>query len=127
MNLIEALNLEKLQLTEKGFHVQMNLSEFHQQPFGFVNGGAIIAFAEVVAGQASNQLGNGEYYAVGQNVTANHLNSKKCEGYLCAEAELLHKGKRSHVWSIRVVDEKGVLISQITVLNSLIYKTNDPN
>lgn len=120
MDLIEALNIGKIELTEKEFCVTMKLSNFHKQPFGYINGGAIIAFSEIVSGQASNLLGKKEYYAVGQTITAHHIKSKKSEGYLYAKGELLHKGRRSHVWNINVVDEEDNLISQVTVVNALI-------
>ncbi len=122
MTLIDALDIQNIRLTEKGYVARMLLGEFHEQLFGFVNGGAVLAFAEITAGQASNLLGEEKYYAVGQTITGNHLKKKKAEGYLCAAGELLHKGKRSHVWNIRILDEHGMLISQVTVVNALVMK-----
>lgn len=122
MTLIDSLNIQDIQLTRDGYETKMLLGEFHAQPFGFVNGGAILAFAEITAGQASNLLGDGEYYAVGQSINGNHLKKKQAEGYLYAAGELLHKGRRSHVWNIRILDENGLLISQVTVVNALVMK-----
>ena len=68
MTLIEQLNIRGTRLTEEGYEAEMILGEFHAQPLGLVNGGTILAFAEITAGQASNLLGKGSYYAVGQTI-----------------------------------------------------------
>lgn len=124
MNFIEALDIKDIQLSKDSYTAKMCLGEFHKQPFGFVNGGAILAFAEITAGYASNLFGQGKYHALGQSINGNHLKAKQSEGYLYAEAELLHKGNRNHVWSIRISDEQGLLISQVTVVNALIMSEN---
>lgn len=123
MNLIEALQMEEVLLTETGYRSGMRLGKFHEQPFGYVNGGALLAFGEITAGKASNQLLGGSYYAVGQSVSANHMKAMKAEGILYAEAEILHKGNNSHVWSIRMVNQQGVVISLITVTNTIVQKS----
>lgn len=120
MNLIEALDIQEILVTENQFEAKMKLGSFHAQPYGYLNGGATIAFAEIIAGYASNQLGKGSYHAVGQTVTANHVKSKRAEGYLYAKAELLHKGNRNHLWNIKMLNEEGDLIAIITVLNAII-------
>jgi len=120
MNLIKALAIEEVVLTTSGFIAKMELGSFHAQPFGLVNGGAILAFGEIVSGYASNLLSGNKYYAVGQSVSGNHLKAKKAAGLLLARGELLHNGRSSHVWDIRIEDEKGILISHITVTNALI-------
>jgi 1,4-dihydroxy-2-naphthoyl-CoA hydrolase len=120
VNLIEALNIKYIRLNKDGFEAGMCLTDFHAQPFGYVNGGAILAFAEITAGHASNLLEEGRYHAVGQSITGNHMKTKRSVGYLYAKGELLHKGKHSHVWSIRILDENQRLVSSVTVQNALI-------
>ncbi len=120
MNLIEALQIERFQVNGHQYHAAMKLGRFHEQPYGFLNGGATLAFAEITAGHASNLLGKGMYHAVGMSVTANHVRSMKAEGYLSAEGELLHDGHRNHVWSIKMRDEKNNLISIVTVTNAIL-------
>ncbi len=122
MTLIDDLHIEFVRLTDAGFESAMVLSEFHAQPMGYLNGGATLAYAEVIAGMASMELGKGDYVAVGQSVTAQHIRPMKAEGRLLAFGELLHAGKRNHVWSIRMQNEKGLLISQVTVVNALLYE-----
>lgn len=122
MNLIEQLNISDFKLDGNQFSVQMNLTDFHAQPLGFLNGGATLAFAEISAGMASNQL-SPDFFAVGQSITANHLNPKKAQGFVQAQGILLRQGKRNHIWEIKIFDEDHeTLISQITVTNALIEK-----
>lgn len=120
MTLVDQLNIDHVNLTETGFESAMTMSEFHAQPFGFLNGGATLAYCEAIAGMGSNLMGKGDYVGVGQTITAHHLKATKPVGKLFAEGTLLHGGKRSHVWEIKVTNEAGEHISQVTVVNALI-------
>lgn len=108
MNMIDQLNITDFQVftdenSDKSvskiykFSSKMILSDFHAQPHGFLNGGASLALAEITAGMASNAIGSSQYFALGQSISANHLNSKKCEGFVNACGLLLKNGKRNHV------------------------------
>lgn len=121
MNLIDSLCIENAHMTsENTCSARMALSSFHAQPQGYLNGGATLAFAEIVAGQMTNTLIGKEYFGVGQSVMASHLRPLKAEGYLEARGTLLVKGKTSHVWRFDMVSEAEKLISQITVTLSIV-------
>ncbi|UWG98693.1 PaaI family thioesterase [Dehalobacter sp. DCM] len=122
-NYIECLNIEYFRAAGDHMEAKMNLTAFHGQPYGFLSGGVTIAFAETIAGYASNQLLPAEKKAVGQSVSANHLKPKKMGGYIIAKGRLLHKGRSSHAWSIEVIDDHNNLISFITVINAIIKIT----
>ena len=134
-SLLEQLQIETFHCTEQAFQSTMKLSSFHAQPFGFVNGGVYLAYGEVLAGMASNAILAQEStssnksvdldsakrkVAVGQSITASHVKSKRCEGYVVARGQLLHKGGRNHVWTINIFDETDQLLSHMTVTNSII-------
>lgn len=134
-SLLEQLQIETFHCAGQAFQSTMKLSAFHAQPFGFVNGGVYLAYGEALAGMASNailaqestfskdsvDLGSGKLnIAVGQSITANHVRPKRCEGYVVARGQLLHKGGRNHVWSINIFDETDQLLSHITVTNSIL-------
>lgn len=135
-SLLEQLHMESFHLSGLSFQSTMKLSAFHAQPFGFVNGGVYLAYGEALAGMASNAilatdetnaLGNSsgdsigkQRVAVGQSITANHVKAKRCEGYVVARGQLLHKGGRNHVWMISIFDEEDQLLSHMTVTNSII-------
>lgn len=121
MNLIEGLNIEYIFVDVDKLEAKMNLTQFHSQPFGILHGGAIISFGETVAGYASNQLIDKDQAAAGQAITANHMKTKKIEGYILAKGKLMHKGRTSHVWGIEMHDENNVLISYVTVVNAIVY------
>lgn len=125
MNLLEGLDIQYARLEDDVFESCMKLGSFHAQPFGYLNGGATLAFAEIVGGMMSTAYldqhrPNEKLMAVGQTVTAQHVNPKRSTGYLYAYGELIKHGKRTHVWSIRMVDEKDQLISYITAVNAII-------
>ncbi|HSQ87741.1 PaaI family thioesterase [Romboutsia sp.] len=119
MNLIEGLNIEYIRVYDNELQAKMNLTDFHDQTFGYLHGGATISFGETVAGYASNQKIKEDQVAVGQTITTNHLKAKKIEGYIIAKGKLMHKGATSHVWSIEMFDENNVLISYMTVTNAI--------
>lgn len=119
--LIECLQIEDVTYTDTTVESVMRLNEFHGQPFGYVNGGAWLAYGEVLAGMGSYYLGQGAYIGVGQMVTGHHMRPKKPTGFVIGKGVLLHGGKRSHTWEISIYDEDGnTLLSKITVVNSLL-------
>ena len=134
-SLLEQLQIETFHCTEQAFQSTMKLSSFHAQPFGFVNGGVYLAYGEALAGMASNAILAQEMLApsnscagsepikqrvaVGQSITANHVRPKRCQGYVVARGQLLHKGGRNHVWTINIFDETDRLLSHMTVTNSI--------
>lgn len=120
MNLIEGLNIEYINVYERTLEAKMNLTQFHDQTFGYLHGGATIAFGETIAGYASIEKINKDQVAVGQSIAANHMKPKKIEGYIIAKGKLIHRGKTSHVWSIEMIDENNVLISYVTATNAII-------
>ena len=135
-SLLEQLQIETFHCAGQAFQSRMKLSAFHAQPLGFVNGGVYLAYGEALAGMASNAILAQEMtapsesgtdsepirqkVAVGQSVTANHVRPKRCEGYVVARGQLLHKGGRNHVWMISIFDEEDQLLSHMTVTNSII-------
>ena len=134
-SLLEQLQIETFHCAGQAFQSTMRLSPFHAQPFGFVNGGVYLAYGEALAGMASNAIlaqeltsnkdnidldSAKEKVAVGQSITANHVRPKRCNGYVVARGQLLHKGGRNHVWSINIFDEEDQLLSHLTVTNSIV-------
>ncbi len=134
-SLLEQLQIETFHCAGQAFQSTMRLSPFHAQPFGFVNGGVYLAYGEALAGMASNAIlaqeltsnkdnidldSAKEKVAVGQSITANHVRPKRCNGYVVARGQLLHKGGRNHVWTINIFDEEDQLLSHMTVTNSIV-------
>jgi 1,4-dihydroxy-2-naphthoyl-CoA hydrolase len=85
------------------------------QPFGMLHGGASVALAETVGSVGSNLLAGPGKAAVGLEINANHLKSLK-SGLVTAKATIVHQGKSTHVWDIRLYgpEEQLVCISRFT-------------
>lgn len=87
------------------------------QPAGLVHGGANVLFAETLGSMAANLcLDNNKEYAVGQEINANHLRAVR-SGTLTGIATLVHRGRTSQVWEIRIVNDEDKLscISRLTM------------
>jgi 1,4-dihydroxy-2-naphthoyl-CoA hydrolase len=108
--LIEALGIQ-INTLEKGKVVAtMPVDERTKQPFGLLHGGASVALAETVASIGAYELVNKETEAVaGLEINANHVRGKR-EGMVTAIATVLHHGKTTMVWDIKIVDEENKLI-----------------
>ena len=80
------------------------------QPMGLLHGGASVALAETVASMGGFLLVDSENEAVvGLEINANHVKSKR-EGIVTAKGTILHRGKKTQIWEIRITDEEDELI-----------------
>ncbi len=87
------------------------------QPIGLVHGGANVLLAETLGSMAANLcLDNSKEYAVGQEINANHIRGVR-DGVVTGTATIIHKGRASQVWEIRMVNSQGKLscISRLTM------------
>jgi 1,4-dihydroxy-2-naphthoyl-CoA hydrolase len=92
------------------------------QPIGLVHGGANVLFAETLGSMAANLcLDNSKEYAVGQEINANHLRGVR-SGELTGIASIVHQGRTSQVWEIRIFDDSNKLscISRLTMAVILV-------
>ncbi len=87
------------------------------QPMGLLHGGATAALAESLGSASSLLFLDPKKQApVGVELSCNHLRSIS-SGKVIATAQIIHKGRSSHLWQIRVEDERGRLISMCKLLN----------
>lgn len=108
--LMNSLGIEVTKL-EKGFVVAtMPVDERTHQPFGLLHGGASVALAETVASVGAFELCDQASEAVvGLEINANHVRGKR-DGMVTATGTVLHHGKTTMVWEIKITDEEGQLI-----------------
>jgi 1,4-dihydroxy-2-naphthoyl-CoA hydrolase len=88
-----------------------------RQPYGLLHGGASAALAETLGSVASALIiDRSKYDCVGLEINANHIRGVK-EGYVYGVAVPLHIGRTTHVWDIKIYDEreKLVCVSRLTV------------
>ena len=113
----EFLDLKWEEIGENYLKMSMPVNNKTQQPYGFLHGGASCVLAETVGSVASALVIDQEkFYVVGLEINANHLRSVS-EGTVAAIAKPLHLGKSTHVWDIKIYDDKEKLfcVSRLTV------------
>lgn len=109
--LMETLEIEYIDVGEDFLYARMPVTPKVHQPDGVLHGGAMVALAESVGGAASYIFLDGsKYFVRGIEISANHVKSIK-EGFVFAKAILLHKGKTTQLWEIKITNEAGELIS----------------
>ena len=87
------------------------------QPYGLLHGGASCVLAETLGSVASALvIDQSKFICVGLEINANHIRSVRA-GFVTGTASPIHIGATTHVWDIRIVDEreKLVCISRLTV------------
>ncbi|MDF2947767.1 MAG: thioesterase superfamily protein [Bacillales bacterium] len=109
-SLIGLLGIKIEEVSEGYVIASMPVDDRTRQPFGFLHGGASVALAETAASVgAYNLIDKETEIAFGLEINANHIKSKK-SGVVRALASVLHRGKSTMVWEIRIVDEDDDLI-----------------
>ncbi|MCX2481938.1 hotdog fold thioesterase [Pedobacter sp. MR2016-24] len=109
-----------IQFTEIGqdfLTATMPVDERTHQPAGILHGGASVVLAETLGSIASYMCIDPErYQAVGLEINANHLRPVK-SGRVTGICKPLHRGAKTHVWEIKIYDERGKMncISRLTV------------
>lgn len=87
------------------------------QPMGLIHGGANVLLAETLGSMAANCcIDLSKEYCVGQEINANHIRGVRA-GFVTGTAKIIHKGRSSQVWEIRIVNEDNKLtcISRLTM------------
>ena len=113
----EFLGLKWVEIGDDFLKMSMPVNDTTRQPYGFLHGGASCALAETVGSVASSLvIDTTEFYCVGLEINANHLRSVS-EGIVTAIAQPLHLGRSTHVWDIKIYDDKEKLfcVSRLTV------------
>jgi 1,4-dihydroxy-2-naphthoyl-CoA hydrolase len=111
------LGMEFIEVGEDFLKGRMPVDHRTRQPYGLLHGGASVALAETLGSVASAfVVDRSQYNAVGLEINANHLRGVR-EGFVTGTARPLHLGKTTHVWDIRIHDEKDklVCVSRLTV------------
>ncbi|WP_375587076.1 PaaI family thioesterase [Flagellimonas aurea] len=109
--LMETLDITYIDVGENFLLAKMPVTPKVHQPDGVLHGGASVALAESVGSAASYIFLDGQKFFVrGIEISANHVRSIK-EGFVYAKASILHKGRTTQLWEIRITDEEDRLIS----------------
>jgi uncharacterized protein (TIGR00369 family) len=120
--LMETLEIEFVDVGEDFITAKMPVNSKVYQPYGILHGGATAALAETVGSCASALFVDRNTQIVkGIELSINHLKSIK-EGYVFGIAKPIHKGRTTHLWEIKIVDEHENLISICKLTNIVLDK-----
>lgn len=111
------LDIKFTEITANSLTATMPVDDRTRQPAGILHGGASVVLAETVGSVASNLVVDGQQFmGVGLEVNANHLRPVK-EGFVKAVCTPLHIGSKTHIWDIKLYNEKGKMtcVSRLTV------------
>lgn len=111
------LEMKCVEIGEEYSKFSMPVTDKTKQPHGILHGGASCALAETVGSIASALVIDLEkYICVGLEINANHIRSVR-EGVVTGHCTPLHLGKSTHVWDIKIYDDKEKLlcVSRLTV------------
>lgn len=108
--LAEHLDMKIVEMKEGRVVATMPVDHRTHQPLGLLHGGASMALAETIASMGGAMLVMNDGKAVvGQEINANHIRSVT-SGRVKGVGEVIHRGKISQVWEIKIYDEKERMI-----------------
>ena len=113
----ENLGMEITEVGEDFLKGHMPVDHRTRQPYGLLHGGASVALAETLGSVGSAfVVDRSQYDCVGLEINANHVRGVR-SGFVTGIARPIHLGKTTHVWEIRIFDERDklVCISRLTV------------
>lgn len=116
-NMVSHLGIEYTEIGADYLCGKMPVDERTKQPYGLLHGGASVVLAETLGSVGSNLcVDTSRYACVGLEINANHIKSAK-SGYVYGKATLLHQGKATHIWDIKITNENHdlVCVSRLTV------------
>lgn len=116
-SMVEHLNIVFTQMDDDSLSATMPVDRTTMQPFGRLHGGASVALAETVGSTAANLCVDlNHFVCVGMEINANHIRPVR-DGQVIGTAKPLHIGRKSHVWEIQIVDDRGklVCVSRLTM------------
>ncbi|RFN58484.1 hotdog fold thioesterase [Marixanthomonas ophiurae] len=111
--LMETLEIEFIDVTEDTLIAKMPVTPKVHQPDGVLHGGASVALAESVGSAAAFIFMDAEKVSIrGIEIAANHVKSVR-EGFVYAHAKVLHQGRTTQLWQIKIVNENDQLVSLV--------------
>ncbi|HAO45515.1 MAG TPA: esterase [Chitinophagaceae bacterium] len=111
------LDMKFTEIGDNFIKASMPVDHRTHQPYGLLHGGASAALAETLGSIASALVIDQEkFICVGLEINANHVRGVK-SGFVIGTCTPLHLGASTHVWDIRIHDEREKLIcvSRLTV------------
>ncbi|OOG62811.1 esterase [Rhodanobacter sp. B04] len=115
--MMETLGIRITAIGDDWLQGTMPVDHRTHQPYGLLHGGASVVLAETLGSSAAMlTLDPEKELAVGLDINANHIRGVR-SGIVTGTAKMLHIGRSTQVWEIRIESEEGALvcISRITM------------
>ena len=120
--LMETLNIEFVDVTQDTITARMPVNSRVHQPDGVLHGGASVALAESVGSAGAYIFLQNENVNIrGIEIAANHVKSIR-DGFVYAHASILHKGRTTQLWQIRIENQNKELISLVKLTTLTLVK-----
>ena len=120
--LMETLNIEFVDVTQDTITARMPVNSRVHQPDGVLHGGASVALAESVGSAGAYIFLQNENVSIrGIEIAANHVKSIR-DGFVYAYASILHKGRTTQLWQIRIENQDKELISLVKLTTLTLVK-----
>lgn len=117
--LMETLQIEYIDVGEDFLVGKMPVNSKVHQPDGVLHGGAMVALAESVGSMASYIFLDAQKFIVrGIEISANHVKSVR-DGHVFAKATIVHRGRTTQLWDIKITDadEKLISVCKLTTIS----------
>ncbi|MFN3403627.1 MAG: hotdog fold thioesterase [Cytophagaceae bacterium] len=115
--LVSHLGIECTEVGKDYLSGKMPVDDRTRQPMGLLHGGASVVLAETLGSIGSSCcIDLNTHFCVGLEINANHVKAVK-EGFVYGKASLIHFGRKTHIWDIKIVNEMNelVCISRLTM------------
>jgi uncharacterized protein (TIGR00369 family) len=120
--LMETLNIEFVDVTQDTITARMPVNSRVHQPDGVLHGGASVALAESVGSAGAYIFLQNENVSIrGIEISANHVKSIR-DGFVYAHATIVHKGRTTQLWQIRIENQDKELISLVKLTTLTLVK-----
>ena len=122
--LMETLEIEFTDVGDDFLIARMPVTPRVHQPDGVLHGGASVALAESVGSAGALFFLDSENVVIrGIEIAANHVKSVR-DGYVYAHASIVHKGRTTQLWQIKILNEEGDLVSLVKLTTLSLPKRN---
>ena len=120
--LMETLHIEFVDVTQDTITARMPVNSRVHQPDGVLHGGASVALAESVGSAGAYIFLQDKNVSIrGIEIAANHIKSIG-EGFVYAHASIVHKGRTTQLWQIRIENQNKELISLVKLTTLTMVK-----
>lgn len=117
-NLLEAFNIEILQLNKEEVVIEVDVTDDMKQPFGVIHGGmnAVLIETAISLGGTENVV---DGHALGVEINVNHIRPVST-GRLITTAIPVHVGRNTQIWTAEIKNDDGKItaVGRMTLNNA---------